>query len=261
MIVSSFLTNKPEGSTPLEALEQLRVEKGIVKDVPMTYAGRLDPMAEGLLLILVGDECKKKDEYLGLDKEYEVEVLLGVGSDTGDVLGKLKTVESKQKIVISKQKIIDAVKLLIGKRSEKYPAFSSRTVNGKPLFMHARNIAEQGESIKLVNAEMPEKEIEIYSADFINMHEISLDELVQTAKERIAKVKGDFRQEKILDSWEKMLSTNLNAFQKFQIVQLRIRSSSGAYMRTLAQKLGESLEISALAWKIKRTKIGDYTLN
>jgi tRNA U55 pseudouridine synthase TruB len=85
--------------------------------------------------------------------------------------------------------------------------------------------------------------------------------LVKTVKERIAKVKGDFRQEKILDSWKNLLNTNSNASKKFQIIQLCIKSSSGAYMRTLAQKLGESLGMDALAWKIKRTKIGDYALD
>ena len=44
-------------------------------------------MASGKLLILIGDECKNQKKYFGLDKEYEFEVLFGVESDTGDVLG------------------------------------------------------------------------------------------------------------------------------------------------------------------------------
>ncbi len=127
-MVNYFLTYKPEGATPLETLESLRHEKEIGVDVPMTYAGRLDPMAEGLLLILVGDECKKKDEYLGLDKEYEVEILLGIGSDTGDILGLIKGKESLDfsKKLITEDIIKEKSKLLIGRRSEKYPAYSSR---------------------------------------------------------------------------------------------------------------------------------------
>ena len=83
---------KKVGETPLEALENFRtkrLDEGHVeyRNIPMTYAGRLDPMAEGDLLILIGEECKKKDAYLGLDKEYEVEVLFGIETDTHDVLG------------------------------------------------------------------------------------------------------------------------------------------------------------------------------
>ena len=69
-----ILLNKKEGETPLEALEVFRKrktkQKKEYKDVKMTYAGRLDPMAEGLLIILTGEECKNKEKYLVLDKEY-----------------------------------------------------------------------------------------------------------------------------------------------------------------------------------------------
>jgi tRNA U55 pseudouridine synthase TruB len=43
---------KNVGETPLECLERFRVENSEYKDVPMTYAGRLDPMAEGVLIVL-----------------------------------------------------------------------------------------------------------------------------------------------------------------------------------------------------------------
>lgn len=65
------------GETPLEALERFRADHVEYKNEPMTYAGRLDPMASGKLIILIGEECKNKDEYLKLDKEYEVDILLG----------------------------------------------------------------------------------------------------------------------------------------------------------------------------------------
>jgi tRNA pseudouridine55 synthase len=242
-----FLVNKHQGETPLEALERLRAEKAISKDVPMTYAGRLDPMAEGLLLILVGEECKKKEQYLGLDKEYEVEVLLGVGSDTGDVLGKLKGKIQKAKVKVEKKKVEEVLKSLIGKRKEKYPAFSSRPVKGKPLFVHTR----EGNG----DIEMPEKEIEIYSIELFDVREKSGDDLVKEAIERISKVKGDFRQKEIVDSWKA-----LKIPQTFIIVKLKVRSSSGAYMRTLAERIGEKLDQPAVAWSIKRSKMGDYSL-
>jgi tRNA pseudouridine55 synthase len=75
------------GETPLQCLERYRLEAGIEAGVPMTYAGRLDPMAEGDMIILVGEECKGKDKFLPLRKEYEMEVLLGVETDTYDLLG------------------------------------------------------------------------------------------------------------------------------------------------------------------------------
>ena len=84
----AVFVNKQPGETPLEALARYRATRpDLVATTPMTYAGRLDPMASGTLLVLVGDECKNKDAYLGLDKEYEIEVLFGISTDTQDALG------------------------------------------------------------------------------------------------------------------------------------------------------------------------------
>ena len=107
--MKTVIIHKNLGETPLEALERFRLEQikksdnNLIsnstkldsvtdnsinwKKIPMTYAGRLDPVAEGELLILIGEECKNKEKYLGLDKEYEVEILLGLTTDTYDILG------------------------------------------------------------------------------------------------------------------------------------------------------------------------------
>ena len=81
---------KEIGETPLSTAEQFRVTRPDLIGIPLSYAGRLDPMASGKLLILLGEECKKQTEYHDLDKEYEFSVLFGIGSDTGDVLGRLQ---------------------------------------------------------------------------------------------------------------------------------------------------------------------------
>lgn len=84
-----FLLYKNPGETPLTALKRLRYLAQISSDIPLTYAGRLDPLAEGLLIVLGGEECKKKEQFLAVDKVYECTVLLGFATDTGDVLGLL----------------------------------------------------------------------------------------------------------------------------------------------------------------------------
>jgi len=77
---------KPVGMTPLQAVEKLREKNTVYNGKKMSYAGRLDPMAEGVLLILVGDENKKMKQYMGFDKEYKAEILFGFSSDSNDVL-------------------------------------------------------------------------------------------------------------------------------------------------------------------------------
>ena len=82
-------TWKRAGETPLQAMEALRARDPALAGVPMVYAGRLDPMAEGVLLVLAGDDRHALPEHLRHDKRYRASFLFGVGSDTGDGLGRL----------------------------------------------------------------------------------------------------------------------------------------------------------------------------
>ena len=54
---------KPIGVTPFQLIQQFRIEHPEYQDIKLGYAGRLDPMADGLLLVLVGEENKKRKQY------------------------------------------------------------------------------------------------------------------------------------------------------------------------------------------------------
>ncbi|HYC34641.1 MAG TPA: hypothetical protein VEC13_02820, partial [Candidatus Paceibacterota bacterium] len=152
-----ILANKYIGETPLEALERVREERNIPEEIPMTYAGRLDPMAEGLLLVLIGGECKNKDAYLGLQKEYEVSVLLGFETDTGDLLGRITN--HRFGVDMEKLNITEVLKGLEGKHVQEYPAFSSKTVDGVALFALAKANA--------LPEKFPSKEVEIKEIELL----------------------------------------------------------------------------------------------
>ncbi len=245
---------KNRGETPLEALQKLKNEHLEYKNLPMTYAGRLDPMAEGVLLILTGDECLKKDDYLALPKEYEVDVLLGFSTDTYDLLGIVNPVffdENNKNIFFSKEEIQIALKNFTGKFRQKYPVYSSRTVLGKPLFVWAR----EG---KLAEIEIPEHEVMVDILTIKEMKDIQARDLLDKIKDDIALVKGDFRQDEILEKWNQVL---VNNEATYQVITLNVVCSSGTYVRAIANDLGGVLGIPALAMNIKRTKIGDFFIN
>ncbi|MFA7000179.1 MAG: hypothetical protein WC241_03640 [Candidatus Paceibacterota bacterium] len=239
---------KKVGETPLDCIHNLKEEHPELDLLPMTYAGRLDPLAEGVLLILVGDECNKKDEYLNLSKVYEVEVLFGFATDTYDILGKLNhTIPNS--FLDSASKIQAILPEFIGKIKQLYPPYSSRPVNGKPLFMWAR----EG---KLDEIQIPTHNVQIDSIEIIDNSEISGKSLLEEIKKKISKVKGDFRQEEILKIWEKELKNKEE--EKYPVTKLKISCGSGAYMRSIANDIGQKLGVGALALKIVRTKVGDY---
>lgn len=248
--------NKPLGKTPLEVVEQFRSDHNEYTQAKMAYAGRLDPMAQGKLLVLVGDECKKRDKYLGLDKEYEFEVLLGMSSDTHDILG-LTTSGSCADQTKNIKKVLDSLR---GEIELPYPAYSSKTVKGKPLFLWA---LEE----KISEIEIPTKQVQIYNLEQISELVMTKEEVLKVVKEKIAKVTQvtddskqlgrDFRRKEVLDTWQANLGAGCLS-DEFTILTFRCTCSSGTYMRVLASIIGQQLGSGGLAWSIKRTKIGMY---
>ncbi len=243
-----ILLDKKEGDTPLEALEIFRSKNKSYKDIKMTYAGRLDPMASGLLLVLAGEETKNKEKYLALDKEYEFEILFGFTTDTYDILGKIVKHSSSSSDKKELEKLIKKhLKHFIGKFTQKYPIYSSKTVKGKQLFAYARS----GEDV-----EIPTREVNVKSLKFIKIHTVTNKKLFDKINKRVHKVRGDFRQKEILKLWDKYLCTST---LKYNIASFKIKCSSGTYVRGIANSLGENIDIPALAFSIKRTKIGKWS--
>ncbi|MSU44691.1 hypothetical protein EXS45_00705 [Candidatus Nomurabacteria bacterium] len=252
-----LLLNKRGGETPLEALNRFRKGDLRYKDVKMTYAGRLDPMASGLLLVLVGEETKNKEKYLKLDKEYKFEILFGFATDTYDILGKVISVSLRQdlsgKMKLVEKKIKDNIKFFTGKFIQKYPLYSSKTVKGKQLFEYAR---------KGVDVEVPEKEVSVKELKFFKLKKINNIKLLTNIEKRIKKVKGDFRQNEILKIWRKKLNPvqgrASHKKSEFFLASFEIKCGSGTYVRSIVHSLGERISIPGLAFSIKRTKIGKW---
>jgi tRNA U55 pseudouridine synthase TruB len=86
--------------------------------------------------------------------------------------------------------------------------------------------------------------------------QIDNKKLFKNIEKRIKKVQGDFRQDEILKIWRKELLTP----NKFIVASFKIKCSSGTYVRSVANSLGEKIGTGALAFSIKRTKIGEYML-
>lgn len=276
---TSILLYKAVGETPLQCMEAWRADQGISTDIPLTYAGRLDPMASGKLLVLIGEECKKKDEYLALDKTYEFSVLFGIGSDTHDVLGRLQTDQpedlEKQRLSPSEvspgcgegadessllaDQLTQICQNLIGPVELPYPHFSSKTVQGKPLFQWSL----EG---RLNEIDIPTKQSEIYSLTLDKVQTLSRVEVCDQARAKIdtilevtderKQLGSDFRRTDVRQDWKNIKNSDALPSQ-YSIAHFTCHCSSGTYMRTLAKLIGERLNPAtpSLAWIIHRTAI------
>lgn len=246
-----ILINKPRGLTPLEAIERFVEQNPIYKQSKLAYAGRLDPQAEGLLLVLENEECLKRDAYQQLDKTYEFDLLLGFSTDTGDIMGLIqsdltndKLSKIKPEIKLTNANLVD----FIGKQAQNYPAFSSKTVKGKKLFQWA------------LEAKFPQisHEINIYELRILEEFNISSATLLEFIHKNINYVTGNFRQTEILALWDKALGKETT--NNFTVYKLEAKVSSGTYIRKLCQDIGNKLDLPALALSIKRTKVDKFDL-
>lgn len=254
-----IVLQKQVGETPLSCTETYRQSHPELDGVPMAYAGRLDPMASGKLLVLLGDECKNQAAYHDLDKEYEFSVLLGIESDSLDVLGRLNTSESVGTRSVGAD-ISTVLAALVGPIELPYPRFSAKTVQGKPL--HVWTLEN-----RLHEIDIPSRLSTIYYLAHIGTETWSRSDLVEQALKKVNSIPpvtdgrkalgNDFRRVDVRQDWEQIL-INDSLPKTYTIVNFSCTASSGTYMRTLASVIASRLNTIGLAWSIHRTKIGRY---
>lgn len=241
---------KKLGETPRERLERLRTQKPHYAHEVLSYAGRLDPMAEGVLLCLVGSANKRRDAYLDLSKEYVLDILFGFSTDTYDVLGRV--METGDAAGLNKKALQQALNEFRGTLEQEYPPFSSKPVEGKSLFEWARNNA-------LSSILLPSRSVTIYHIDIEKLYKVKEPQLLSYIEDSIGRVGGDFRQEEILEDWHKNLKKKGD--REFPCATIKIACSSGTYARSIAHGVGKHLGVPALALHILRTQAGEYTVD
>lgn len=240
---------KRRSETPLQTIERYRLAHPEHAKAKMTYAGRLDPMAEGLLLVLSGEKNKEREAYTGLDKDYEFEFLLGVDTDTHDLLGKIVATTGGHEIP-TEALVKKAFGKYTGAFMQKYPAYSSKVVDGVPLF----DLARKG---KIGSIVMPEHQVNVSTLDLVGSRKMSEGDFRAFLVNTITAVHGDFRQKEILEVWERYLE---NAPSDFVIYKAKVSCGSGFYVRQLVWDVGKDLKVGAVTVSILRTRVGEFKL-
>jgi tRNA pseudouridine55 synthase len=132
-----LLIDKPIGWTSFDVVAKIRSQlKSADVDKPKVgHAGTLDPLASGLLIVLVGRECKNQDKYMKLDKTYQVRVKLGQTSTTDDAEGEITSISDKKPTL---EELKSAINSFIGEASQIPPIYSAIKINGKRAYKMAR---------------------------------------------------------------------------------------------------------------------------
>ena len=166
---SLLLIDKPKGISSNAALGQIKRKLDIKK---AGIIGILDPLATGMLPIVIGEATKLSRFMEDLKKNYRVKIKLGVKSNTGDNEGDL-TFDKRKIPSLTIQDYKNVLRKFHGIYVQKPPMFSSVKINGKKLYQYAR----KGEKIQ-----RPYRKTYIYNIDFLDINKDILEIEVSCSK-------------------------------------------------------------------------------
>jgi len=199
-----LIVNKPAGIVSYDVIRRLR---RVLPEVRFGHAGTLDPMASGVLLVLVNEATKVSRLLMGLPKEYEAEVRFGIATDTDDITGRV-VAESAVPVLSAEELSRVLSERFSGVIEQVPPGYSALRFGG----VRSYRLARQG----VVVRHKPRR-VMVYSIG--------------------------------LEFWET------------PVARIRVRVSSGTYIRSLAREIGQVLGVCATLSGLVRTMVGDFSLS
>lgn len=153
-----LIVKKEKGCTSHDVVAKVKK----IANVKVGHTGTLDPMATGVLPLLLGEGTKLSKYLIEHDKIYEAVVKLGQKTDTADGEGKVIEEKEVDKSIFDTGKIEDILRATEGRQKQKPPIYSAIKIKGKKLYEYARKNEE---------IEIPEREIEVHALQLINYNE------------------------------------------------------------------------------------------
>lgn len=239
---------KPYGITSVQFIKQFKLKHNFSK---ITCTGRLDPLAQGTLILLTDDDTKQMQSFLKSDKKYKFDLILGISTESHDCLAKIVDVKNTNQIhnnfIISKLE-----EFITNYTIQKFPLVSSFVVKHdsikKPLWWFYQNGYR--------NISLPEKPIKIYSYNIFDIQRINGNKLAQLFQDRIntiqdEKLQIDLNTHQIINQWKNFKEH----YNEFIVIPMELDVSTGFYIRRFCHDFGDFIDLNGIAFDITRIKI------
>lgn len=145
MLNGILIVDKPKDFTSHDVIGKMR---GILKMRQIGHAGTLDPIATGVLIVLLGKATRASDYLMAEQKEYIAKLVLGKTTDTQDITGNVLT---ESAVNVTEEQFIDAMNTFIGDIEQVPPMYSAIQIGGKRLYDLARKGIEVERKSRLIN--------------------------------------------------------------------------------------------------------------
>lgn len=167
LVIGILNVYKPQGKTSHDVVSFVRRQ---LKMKRVGHTGTLDPMATGVLPILVGHATKLSDIIMADEKKYKARVMLGITTDTDDISGEII---KKTPVSVTREMIEETTRQFIGTIEQIPPMYSAIKVDGKKLYQLAR---------RGIEIERKPRKVTIYSISISNFNGAGFDMDVHCSK-------------------------------------------------------------------------------
>lgn len=249
-----YIVYKPPSVSCGEIIEQERARLQLDpsdKSYPAAFSGRLDPMAHGDLIIVPNSELNRIEEFNKMDKTYKFKFVIGVSTDTTDVLGIFNNLDwaSSMDLSVLKAKIESYANTTFDQKYHRFSSFVPKIrdekKNRKPLW--SWSITHPDFPI-----DIPSKSVSVRNLVINSIGESRV--FVQEAISSIGKLNPEskFRQGPILTQWADYSGPSV-----LPEITCTIEVSSGFYIRQFVQDLSDYFKVRMMVTEIYRTKVAD----
>jgi len=195
-----ILVNKPKQMTSHDVVNKIRK---IYETKKVGHAGTLDPLATGVLPVLIGQGTKLSKYLMEHDKTYKATIKLGIKTSTGDIEGEI--METKVVPKLTAENVDKILQMCKGKQMQTPPIYSAIKVNGKKLYEYART----GENVKI-----EPRKIEIYNIKLDNLKQDELTYTVSCSKGTYIRILSEQIAEKLqtVGTMTELIRTQVDQF-------------------------------------------------
>ena len=268
--------NKPYRWTSADVIRKLKwraIRHFGKKNLKVGHAGTLDPLATGVLLVCIGNACKRAQQLQDHDKEYIARIRFGATTPSYDLE---KDVDRRFPYEhITRESVLAALPAFLGQQEQVAPLFSAKSVDGVRAYELARKLYRQGRFAELDAAALDTLQrntivishlelLEFHPAEETLSPESSLrdpshpaDGPLPLTRPRVATDSGER-----VSSAESTASSRINVADTSALglpeAVIRITCSKGTYIRAFARDLGEALGSGAHLSGLIRSRSGDF---
>ena len=219
------------------------------KNLKVGHAGTLDPLATGILLVCIGDACKKAQMLQDHDKEYIAGIRFGATTPSYDLE---KDVDRRFPCEhITADAVRNALPAFLGEQEQVAPLFSAKSVDGVRAYELARKLYRTGRT----------DELDATALDSLQRNKINISdlELLEFEAEEVLSPEAPEGSGESTSSASNRINVADTSGLGLPEARVRIACSKGTYIRAFARDLGEALGSGAHLSSLVRSRSGDFT--